>query len=58
MARRPGKSPDDRALRYRRMVVDGKSFTVEPSADPIGYEIKPGRDPRRLSDAARPDCSA
>jgi hypothetical protein len=41
-----------------RMVVDGKSFTVEPSADPIGYEIKPGRDPRRLSDAARPDCSA
>jgi hypothetical protein len=41
-----------------RMVIDGKSFTVEPSADPIGYEIKPGRDPRRLSDAARPDCSA
>jgi cytoskeletal protein RodZ len=41
-----------------RMVVDGKSFTVEPSADPIGYEIKPGRDPRRLSDTARPDCSA
>jgi cytoskeleton protein RodZ len=41
-----------------RMVIDGKSFTVEPSADPIGYEIKPGRDPRRLADAARPDCSA
>jgi hypothetical protein len=41
-----------------RMVIDGKSFTVEPSANPIGYEIKPGRDPRRLSDAARPDCSA
>ena len=41
-----------------RMVVDGRSFPVEPSANPIGYEIKPGRDPRRLSDAARPDCSA
>jgi helix-turn-helix protein len=41
-----------------RMVVDGKTFTVEPSADPIGYEIKPGRAPRRLADAARPDCSA
>jgi cytoskeletal protein RodZ len=41
-----------------RMVVNGKSFTVEPSANPIGYEIKPGRDPKRLPDASRPDCSA
>jgi cytoskeleton protein RodZ len=41
-----------------RMLVDGKSFSVEPSPDPIGYELRPGRRPRRLSDAARPDCSA
>jgi cytoskeleton protein RodZ len=40
-----------------RMVVDGKSFAVEPSADPIGYEIKPGRTPKRLANGARPDCS-
>ncbi len=41
-----------------RMVVDGKSYSVEPSADPIGYVVRPGRDPRRLSNSARPDCSA
>jgi cytoskeletal protein RodZ len=41
-----------------RMVVNGKSFSVAESADPIGYELRPGRDPRRLSDAARPDCSS
>jgi cytoskeleton protein RodZ len=41
-----------------RMLVDGKSFSVEPSPDPIGYELRPGRRPRRLSDEARPDCSS
>src|SRR3954447_15816172 len=41
-----------------RMLVDGKSYSVEASADPIGYVVRPGRDPRRLSNAARPDCSA
>ena len=41
-----------------RMIVDGKSYAVAPSADPIGYELRPGRAPRRLSDAARPDCAA
>ena len=41
-----------------RMLVDGKSYSVEASADPIGYDVRPGRDPRRLSNAARPDCSA
>jgi cytoskeleton protein RodZ len=40
-----------------RMVVNGKSYDVEPSPDPIGYELRPGRRPRQLSDAARPDCS-
>jgi len=41
-----------------RMLVDGKSYSVASSADPIGYVVRPGRDPRRLSNAARPDCSA
>jgi Helix-turn-helix domain len=41
-----------------RMLVDGKSYSVAASADPIGYVVRPGRDPRRLSSAARPDCSS
>jgi cytoskeletal protein RodZ len=41
-----------------RMLVDGKSYSVEPSADPIGYVVRAGRAPRRLSDSARPDCSS
>jgi cytoskeleton protein RodZ len=40
-----------------RMVVNGKSYAVAASPDPIGYELRPGRRPRELSDAARPDCS-
>jgi cytoskeletal protein RodZ len=40
-----------------QMIVNGKTFSVEPSPDPIGYVLRPGRDPRRLSDSARPDCS-
>src|SRR3954468_15561471 len=41
-----------------RMLVNGKSYPVQASADPIGYVVRPGRAPRRLSDAARPDCSS
>jgi cytoskeletal protein RodZ len=41
-----------------RMLVDGKSYSVAPSADPIGYVVRPGNAPRRLSSAARPDCSS
>src|SRR4051812_597765 len=41
-----------------KMVINGKMFSVEPSPDPIGYALRPGRAPRKLSDAARPDCSA
>ena len=41
-----------------KMVVNGKTFSVAASPDPIGYELRPGRRPRRLSDEARPDCSA
>jgi transcriptional regulator with XRE-family HTH domain len=40
------------------MMVNGRKYRVEPSPDPIGYELRPGRRPRRLSDAARPDCSS
>jgi cytoskeleton protein RodZ len=41
-----------------RMRVNGKTYRVEPSTDPIGYELLPGRRPRRLADSRRPDCSA
>jgi cytoskeleton protein RodZ len=41
-----------------RMRVNGRTFNVAASSDPIGYELRPGRRPRRLSDAARPDCSS
>jgi cytoskeleton protein RodZ len=41
-----------------RMRVNGRTYRVEPSADPIGYELRPGRRPRRLSDEQRPDCSS
>jgi cytoskeleton protein RodZ len=41
-----------------RMIVNGKSYAVAPSADPIGYSLRPGRAPRRLSADARPDCSS
>jgi hypothetical protein len=40
-----------------QMIVDGKTYNVAASPDPIGYSIRPGRSPRRLSDDARPDCS-
>jgi cytoskeleton protein RodZ len=40
------------------MVIDGKSYPVAASPDPIGYSVRPGRAPRRLSDDARPDCSS
>ena len=36
----------------------GKTYPVAASADPVGYELKPGKRPRRLSDAQRPDCSS
>jgi cytoskeletal protein RodZ len=41
-----------------RMLVNGKSYAVAASADPIGYVIRPGKQPRRLSADARPDCSS
>ena len=41
-----------------QMIVNGKSYRVAASPDPIGYSVRPGREPRRLSDDARPDCSS
>jgi cytoskeleton protein RodZ len=40
------------------MIVNGKTYRVAASPDPIGYSVRPGRAPRRLSDDARPDCSS
>jgi cytoskeleton protein RodZ len=40
-----------------RMRVDGRTYPVAESSDPVGYELRPGRRPRRLADGQRPDCS-
>jgi cytoskeleton protein RodZ len=41
-----------------RMRVNGRTYRVAESAEPIGYELRPGRRPRRLADDQRPDCSS
>jgi cytoskeleton protein RodZ len=41
-----------------RMRVNGKTYRVAPSADPVGYELRPGGRPKRLPDDRRPDCSS
>jgi hypothetical protein len=38
------------------MRVDGKAHDVSDDA-PIGYEVRPGRDPRPLPEAERPTCA-
>lgn len=38
------------------MRVNGRRVDVPPSANPIGYELRPGRSPRTLSAAERPTC--
>jgi cytoskeleton protein RodZ len=40
------------------MRVNGKTYRVASSSDAIGYELRPGRRPRRLADDQRPDCSS
>jgi hypothetical protein len=40
------------------MRVNGRTYRVEPSTEAIGYELRPGRRPRRLADDRRPDCSS
>jgi cytoskeleton protein RodZ len=41
-----------------RMRVNGRLWEVAASADPIGYELRPGRRPRLLESDQRPDCSS
>jgi transcriptional regulator with XRE-family HTH domain len=40
-----------------RMRVGGRAYPVAASAKPVGYELRPGRAPRRLPDARRPSCA-
>jgi len=40
-----------------RMVVGGRSYRVPTSAKPMGYDIRPGRTPRRLPSSQLPTCS-
>ena len=40
------------------MRVNGRTYRVAASSDPIGYELLPGLRPRRLADDRRPDCSS
>ena len=37
-----------------QMVVDGKAYKVAPSANPVGYELRSGHKPRRLSSGQLP----
>jgi helix-turn-helix protein len=41
-----------------RMRVNGRNVPIAASSDPIGYELRPGRSPRRLPNGQRPDCTA
>lgn len=41
-----------------RMRVNGRTYRVAQSSEPIGYRLRPGRRPSRLDDGERPDCSA
>jgi cytoskeleton protein RodZ len=41
-----------------RMQVNGRSYPVAQSSEPVGYELRPGRRPRQLASDARPDCSS
>jgi cytoskeleton protein RodZ len=40
-----------------RMRVNGRTYAVAESRDPVGYELRPGRPPRRLGESRRPTCS-
>ena len=42
---------------FVRMRVNRRSYPAPDTNVPLGYEIRPHGAPRRLSDAARPDCS-
>ena len=38
------------------MRVNGKTYEIPPSDEPIGYELRPGKEPRELSADERPTC--
>jgi hypothetical protein len=40
-----------------RMEVGRRRYPVASSANPVGYELRPGRAPRRLPDTRRPSCA-
>jgi cytoskeletal protein RodZ len=40
-----------------QMLVDGKAYKVAPSANPVGYELRSGHKPRRLSSGQLPACA-
>ena len=40
-----------------RMRVNGRTYAVAESQDPVGYELRPGRRPQRLPESRRPTCS-
>jgi cytoskeletal protein RodZ len=40
-----------------RMRVNGRTYPVAVSQDPVGYELRPGRRPRTLPESRRPTCS-
>jgi cytoskeleton protein RodZ len=40
-----------------QMVVDGKAYKVAASANPVGYELRSGHKPRRLSSGQLPACA-
>jgi hypothetical protein len=40
-----------------RMRVNGRTYPVAASDQPVGYELRPGRKPRLLGEAQRPTCS-
>ena len=40
-----------------RMQVGRRTYAVARTPNPVGYELRPGRKPRRLPDARRPSCA-
>ena len=63
-------APGDATRRYRgkrfrvsfgngqaRMRTGGRTIDVPDRSTPVGYEVRPGRRPRELSEARRPTCT-
>jgi hypothetical protein len=39
------------------MEINGKNVPLQPSSNPVGYEIRRDGKPRPLSDSTRPTCT-